>query len=102
MAIRLTLLGHHYREDWDWTDGQLAEAEQRLARWRWAAGLPAGPDAAPLVQDVRRLLADDLNAPGALAAIDAWISRAQAGDGGDPEAPARFRILVDALLGIAL
>ena len=102
MAIRLVLLNHHYRADWEWTDAQLAEAEQRLARWRWAAGLPAAPDAAPLVQDVRRLLADDLNAPGALAAIDAWISRAQAGEGEDPQAPALFRTLVDALLGIAL
>ena len=31
MAIRLALLAHHYRTPWEWTDGVLAEAEDRLA-----------------------------------------------------------------------
>ena len=37
MAVRLALLAHHYREDWEWTAGGLAEARERLARWRSAA-----------------------------------------------------------------
>src|SRR5207244_11164816 len=36
MAIRLAILAHHYRGDWDWTAAGLAAAEQRLARWRAA------------------------------------------------------------------
>lgn len=70
MAIRLALLGHHYREDWEWHVSELAAAEQRLARWR--SGMDrAAPDAA-LVAEVRARLADDLDAPGALAVIDGW------------------------------
>ena len=36
MVIRLALLAHHYREDWEWTDDDLPRAECRLARWRAA------------------------------------------------------------------
>src|SRR5216683_3070886 len=36
MAIRLALLAHHYRADWEWTDAVLAAAAERLARWRAA------------------------------------------------------------------
>src|ERR1700723_4289457 len=36
MAIRMTLLAHHYRSDWEWTDAALADADARLARWRAA------------------------------------------------------------------
>jgi L-cysteine:1D-myo-inositol 2-amino-2-deoxy-alpha-D-glucopyranoside ligase len=83
MAVRLALLAHHYRSDWEWTDDVLAEAAARLSRWRAATAqsVPAGPgvppatavpDASAVLQRVRERLADDLDAPGALAAIDAW------------------------------
>src|ERR1700753_1856466 len=36
MAIRLALVAHHYRSDWEWTDAVLAEARGRLDRWRAA------------------------------------------------------------------
>jgi L-cysteine:1D-myo-inositol 2-amino-2-deoxy-alpha-D-glucopyranoside ligase len=81
MAVRLALLAHHYREDWEWQDGDLAVADARLARWRSAPPAPAagedgtagkGRSAAgdPALDDVRRHLDDDLDAPGALAALD--------------------------------
>src|SRR6202012_5973499 len=44
-AIRLGLLAGHYRADRSWSDAVLAEAQQRLLRWRAATALPAGPDA---------------------------------------------------------
>src|SRR5215469_7849005 len=87
MAIRLALLAHHYRSDWEWTDAILATAESRLARWRTAltraAAADAGASGAPAADDavlaaVRERLADDLDAPGALAAIDTWVDAAQA------------------------
>ncbi len=46
MAIRLAILAHHYADDWDWTQEGLAEAADRLARWRGAVALAsaaAGP-----------------------------------------------------------
>ncbi|MEV7969917.1 cysteine--1-D-myo-inosityl 2-amino-2-deoxy-alpha-D-glucopyranoside ligase [Sphaerisporangium sp. NPDC088356] len=102
MAIRLALLAHHYRADWEWTAGQIGSASERLARWRSAAGLPAGPDALPVLQQVRERMADDLDTPGALAAVDAWAARAAGGEGTDPGAPALVRAIADTLLGVAL
>ena len=81
MAIRLALLAHHYRADWEWTDDVLAEAERParpLASRRGAgvrgvsAGTAASPAAEAVLATVRERLADDLDAPGAVAAIDAW------------------------------
>ncbi len=36
-VVRLALLSHHYRPDWEWSDADLARAAARLAAWR-AAG----------------------------------------------------------------
>ena len=74
-AIRLALLAGHYRSDREWTDELLSAAQERLDRWRAAVALEAGPPAADLVQRLRTHLADDLDSPGALAAVDAWAAR---------------------------
>jgi L-cysteine:1D-myo-inositol 2-amino-2-deoxy-alpha-D-glucopyranoside ligase len=141
MAIRLALLAHHYRADWEWTDDVLAEAERRLGRWRAAvAPAPAGaaptavtpagvtpagvtqaavtpaaviPAAEAVLAAVRERLADDLDAPGAVAAIDAWADAVLAGAGNSGAGPAGaggaaprdaalVRHVADALLGVAL
>ncbi|MEW9551667.1 cysteine--1-D-myo-inosityl 2-amino-2-deoxy-alpha-D-glucopyranoside ligase [Nonomuraea sp. NPDC050783] len=103
MAIRLVLLAHHYRADWEYVPELMAEAERRLATWRSAVALPGGPAGEELLARVRERLADDLDSPGALAAIDAWAGDALAHGGGpDASAPALVRSLADALLGVAL
>jgi L-cysteine:1D-myo-inositol 2-amino-2-deoxy-alpha-D-glucopyranoside ligase len=101
-AIRLALLDHHYRSDWTWTEDDLVAAEARLARWRQAVDLATGPWAEELLADVRRHLADDLDAPAALAAVDRWVTGALAAGGDDVDAPALVRRMVDALLGVRL
>jgi L-cysteine:1D-myo-inositol 2-amino-2-deoxy-alpha-D-glucopyranoside ligase len=103
MAIRLALLAHHYRSDWEWTDAELAAANERLAAWRSATSLLTAPSADRLLATVRERLHDDLDSPGALAAVDAWV--AVAGDAvgdADPQAPLLVKATVDALLGVAL
>jgi L-cysteine:1D-myo-inositol 2-amino-2-deoxy-alpha-D-glucopyranoside ligase len=112
MAIRLALLAHHYRSDWEWTDAILADAESRLARWRAAlTGAPLTgtgsfgvPAADAVLAAVRDRLADDLDAPGALAAIDAWVDAALAAPPGSVTADAARLIhdTADALLGVLL
>ena len=102
MAIRLALLDNHYRSDWDWTDELLQVATERLQQWREAVALDAGPDAGPVLRDVRAALADDLDAPRALAAIDAWGAASLAVGGDDAEAPALVADLCDSLLGVDL
>jgi L-cysteine:1D-myo-inositol 2-amino-2-deoxy-alpha-D-glucopyranoside ligase len=110
-AIRLALLAHHYRSDWDWTDAGLRDAQARLARWRAATSGDGGPDAGPVLAALRERLADDLDAPGALAAVDAWVEVAEhaqspdadaAGDDLVDGAPQLVRDAVDALLGVKL
>jgi L-cysteine:1D-myo-inositol 2-amino-2-deoxy-alpha-D-glucopyranoside ligase len=102
MAIRLALLAHRYRSEWEWTDADLSSAETRLSRWREATSLPAGPRADTVLADVRRHLADDLDAPGALLAVDQWAEEALLGNGPDEAAPDLVGRTVDALLGIRL
>jgi L-cysteine:1D-myo-inositol 2-amino-2-deoxy-alpha-D-glucopyranoside ligase len=100
MAIRLALLAHHYRSDWDWTDAGLAQAGARLARWREAVARATEPDGADVLAGMRDRLADDLDAPGALALVDDWAAAVSAGTvtaGG-----ALVRSAVDALLGVLL
>ena len=126
MAIRLAIMAHHYRQDWDWTSDGLAAAVERLAHWRAAvapgSGSPPGSAPAPgsafvpgspgpggspapsgeaVLAAVRERLADDLDAPGALAVIDSWAAAVTAA--GHPQATSQLvRSTADALLGIAL
>ena len=109
MVIRLAILAHHYRQDWDWTDAGLAAAQARLDRWRAAVAAASAVPGAPatsatsgtgVLAAVRERLADDLDAPGALAAVDAWADAVLAAPGGT-DGPL-VRDTVDALLGIAL
>ncbi|MEV0849077.1 cysteine--1-D-myo-inosityl 2-amino-2-deoxy-alpha-D-glucopyranoside ligase [Streptomyces sp. NPDC049954] len=101
-AIRLALLAHHYRADWEWTDAGLQEAVDRLARWRAAVSRPDGPSADALVEEVREALAEDLDSPKALLAVDRWAETQQSTGGTDEGAPGLVSRTVDALLGVAL
>jgi L-cysteine:1D-myo-inositol 2-amino-2-deoxy-alpha-D-glucopyranoside ligase len=97
-AIRLALMSQPYRSDWDWTDELLADARKRLARWSEAIAF-GGPDARPTVEAVRERLADDLDAPGAIAAVDAWV------DSTGPAEDGASQLLADVIqnsLGITL
>jgi len=127
MAIRLATLAHHYRQDWDWTEAGLAAAQARLDRWRaaWAAAsrppsqpfpptssalsassaslAPSGPpvpSGQSVLTAVRDRLADDLDAPGALAVIDTWADGAGSVPG--PSDAALVGDTIDALLGVRL
>ncbi|SDE44394.1 cysteine--1-D-myo-inosityl 2-amino-2-deoxy-alpha-D-glucopyranoside ligase [Auraticoccus monumenti] len=102
MAVRLVLLSQHYRSEWSWTPELLAEAEERLGRWREAVGLSSALGADATVAEVRRALRDDLDAPAALAAIDAWASASATIDGDDGEAGPLVTRVADALLGVRL
>jgi L-cysteine:1D-myo-inositol 2-amino-2-deoxy-alpha-D-glucopyranoside ligase len=104
MALRLALLARHYRSDWEWTDGAIAASVERLARWRAAVSRPDGHDAAPVLAALRDRLSDDLDCPGALAAVDEWADAqlADGSGGADAGAPGVVSRAVEALLGVAL
>jgi L-cysteine:1D-myo-inositol 2-amino-2-deoxy-alpha-D-glucopyranoside ligase len=102
MAVRLALLSQHYRTDWMWTDEILAAAQERLTLWREAVRLESALNADEVIAALRVALADDLNAPAALAAVDAWAGASTAIDSEDEEAPLLVAHAVDALLGVKL
>ena len=104
-AIRLALLAQHYRTDWEWTAGQLDDAEARLAAWTLAFGPIAVPaavaagiaqeSATAVVDRMRAALVNDLDTRGALAAVDAAVSAGV-------DDPALIAGAVHALLGVQL
>jgi L-cysteine:1D-myo-inositol 2-amino-2-deoxy-alpha-D-glucopyranoside ligase len=110
MAIRLAILAHHYRRDWDWTDDLLDAAQRRLGRWREAVAAGSASLAGEAVlTGIRERLADDLDAPGSLAIVDRWADavlgeRAVAGAAGRPQAKSARLVAdaIDALLGVDL
>jgi L-cysteine:1D-myo-inositol 2-amino-2-deoxy-alpha-D-glucopyranoside ligase len=102
MAIRLALLAHHYRDDWEWSDEVLDAAQDRLRRWREAVRLDSGVDATEVVARMRAALSLDLDAPTALAAVDAWAGTSAAKDTDGTEAPGVVTRACEALLGVTL
>ncbi|EFQ84049.1 cysteine--1-D-myo-inosityl 2-amino-2-deoxy-alpha-D-glucopyranoside ligase [Aeromicrobium marinum DSM 15272] len=103
MAIRLALLAHHYRTDWEWHDDEIVVAEQRLGAWRSAVHRTVAPAGDALLAEVRAALSDDLDAPRALAAVDAWAADDSPGAASaDPQAGRTVRTAVDVLLGVSL
>ena len=106
-AIRLALLAHHWRSEWEWDPAELKEAAERLSAWRQACGQPPAPgsgvgyapppgDPAPgrvgegrvgegragarLPEGVDAALAADLDTPAALGVGDELAERGD-GDG---------------------
>lgn len=102
-AIRLAILAHHYRSDWSWTAEGFSDAKERLGRWRSALAAAPANSAAPLVEDMRAAIANDLDAPAALAAVDRWAGTALAGGAETCAADqALVSDAVEALLGVEL
>jgi L-cysteine:1D-myo-inositol 2-amino-2-deoxy-alpha-D-glucopyranoside ligase len=106
MAIRLVLLRHHYRSDWEWTDDQLWDAVDTLTVWRRALALGSGAPSAPVVEAILGAIADDLNAPTALNAAQSWVDatlgHGALADHSDPDAAGAVHAALDAALGLAL
>jgi L-cysteine:1D-myo-inositol 2-amino-2-deoxy-alpha-D-glucopyranoside ligase len=106
MAIRLVLLRHHYRSDWEWTDDQLWDAVDTLADWRRALALGHGAPSAPVADRVLAALADDLDAPAAVQAVQEWVDATLGttglADTSDHEAAPAIHRLLDAALGLSL
>jgi L-cysteine:1D-myo-inositol 2-amino-2-deoxy-alpha-D-glucopyranoside ligase len=102
MAIRLAVLAHHYRTPWEWNGEILLQAQERLATWRAGLSGNGGPPADATIARIRECMAEDLDAPGAVAAVDEWVSQSLAQGGTEIGSPGLVARTVDALLGIRL
>ena len=70
-AIRLGIINNHYRTEWEWDEQIMPSAAARLDKWL-AAGQGVGA-----LEEVRAALDNDLDTPGAVAAIDAAAARGE-------------------------
>jgi L-cysteine:1D-myo-inositol 2-amino-2-deoxy-alpha-D-glucopyranoside ligase len=100
-AIRLSLMAHHYRDNWEWFDSDIEDGRDALALLHAAARRDAGPDPTPYAARVRVALDDDLDAPTARAAVEDLARAIERGEGTDPSAPAVLREIA-MLIGIDL
>jgi L-cysteine:1D-myo-inositol 2-amino-2-deoxy-alpha-D-glucopyranoside ligase len=100
-AIRLALMGHHYRDDWEWFDGDIDDGQARYERIVDAVAIGTGPNPAPALAQIRAALDNDLNAPVARDALDALAQGILSGAGDDPTSGAGLKEAA-ALLGISI
>ena len=70
-AIRLGIISHHYRTEWEWHDNLMSSSNERLARWQASVG---GDDDGALINAVRAALDNDLDTPHACSQIDTAVS----------------------------
>jgi L-cysteine:1D-myo-inositol 2-amino-2-deoxy-alpha-D-glucopyranoside ligase len=96
IAIRLVLLSHHYRSDWEWFDSELEVAQERLQTWRRAFASPIGAPS-PVTKMVTAL-SSDLDTPTAIELVDDWAKRTLSGNNSEPTNSVADA--VDAILGI--
>jgi L-cysteine:1D-myo-inositol 2-amino-2-deoxy-alpha-D-glucopyranoside ligase len=73
-AIRLGILTHHYRDSWEWHEEIMPIAGARLAEWLQVSTGADATDSAVALDAVRACLDNDLDTPGAIAAIDAAVA----------------------------
>jgi L-cysteine:1D-myo-inositol 2-amino-2-deoxy-alpha-D-glucopyranoside ligase len=96
MAIRLVLLSHHYRSDWEWFDSEIEVYQDRLQSLRKAFDPPLG--APSPVSEMVTALSNDLDTPTAIELVDDWAKRTLSGDNSEPTTSVADA--VNAMLGI--
>ncbi len=73
-AIRLCLAGHHYREEWDYKEADLLQADELRQKFIEAATAPDGTgpevDCHNSTEMFRKAMEEDLNTPEAIAVLE--------------------------------
>ena len=73
-AIRLVMAGHHYREEWEYVEGDLESASELSMKFIKAVTARSGSgnplDASDTVKVFEGTLDDDLDTPGALSVLE--------------------------------
>ena len=77
-AIRLTLLGAHYRQPLDFTKSGIADAKRKLDGWYRV--LDGAEEGAAVPEAVLAALSDDLNTPQAIVEMDRLANLSRTGD----------------------
>ena len=100
MAIRLALLGHHYREDHMWGSEEISEASDLLERIRLNLSKVDVAPTQPVISAIIDRLSQDLDTQGVISLLTSWCIDTEGGATGG-SAGELSRVLDD-LLGLAL
>jgi L-cysteine:1D-myo-inositol 2-amino-2-deoxy-alpha-D-glucopyranoside ligase len=65
-SIRMAIIEHSYRREWEWDDELMPRNHARLVAWKGSVG----GTTSDVLEQVRTCLDNDLDTPGAVAAID--------------------------------
>jgi L-cysteine:1D-myo-inositol 2-amino-2-deoxy-alpha-D-glucopyranoside ligase len=99
MAIRLALMGHHYRSDHMWTTPEISRAEKFAERLRLNLSRVEVAPTSPVMAEILVAMSQDLNTEGVIALLVTWCEKTESGQsGGSAGELARF---LDELLGLA-
>jgi len=69
-AIRLAIISHHYRKEWEWNEQLMPDSDRRLRLWRESLTCAIDARSTEVTDLVRSHLDNDLDTPSALLAID--------------------------------
>jgi len=100
MAIRTALMSHHYRKDHMWLELDLTNAQKFLDDLRISLARMEVAPTDSVINEIIAALANDLDTPTALAALQSWILATNGGATGG--SAGELGRAIDALLGIAL